>query len=242
MKSVYWVVGVAVIGVGVFIYLLLGDTQKTIPKIQLSYFIDEKEIAESVVKRLDQEISQHNFFWVGIEPDKTEQLEVALQLKNEIQKKKAFKTVIIDQELGLKKEWLEKFQAVEITSIKENIKDVSALLASLEKTHQPYFVLTAAIYSTPLILKNQIHQMKEMNSIKPMTFSFAYFPVRAELEKAMLFPCNTEDHAGVSEWGCTVANKSRFIRRKVNEKNEKPWVGSMDLIGETDYMLLLYKK
>ncbi len=242
MKAIYWVIGVTVVAVGVFIFLLLGDTQKTIPKIQLSYFVDEKEIAESIQKRLDQEISKSNSFWIGLEPGRDEQLEVALQLKQQLEKSAPFQTVILDQELNLRKEWVEKFKVVETIGIKENFQSVVALLADMEQKNQRYLVITASIYATPLIKKNQIHQMKEIKPIQPMTFSFAFFPVRSELESSMLFGCNTEDHAGVSDWGCAVANKARFVRRKISEKNPKPWIGIMDLIGEKDYMLMLYRK
>lgn len=242
MKAIYWVIGVSAAAIGVFIYLMLGDTQKSIPKIKLSYFVDEKEIAESIVKRLDQELKQNNFFWVGIEPDKMEQLEVVLQLKEGLEKKQVFQTVIVDHELNLKKEWLEKFKAVEVISVKENLKDVANLIGDMEKKNQRYLLLTASIYSTSVIQKNQIRQIKALRDIHPITFSLAYFPIRSELEGNMLFGCNTEDHAGTAGWGCLIANKSRFIRRKIDEKNQKPWLGAMDLIGEKDYMVLLYKK
>lgn len=242
MKAIYYVIGVSMAAIGVFIYILLGDTQKSVPKIKLSYFTGEKEIAESVIKRLEQEISQTNSYWIGVEPGKSEQLEVALQLKSELEKKQNFITVLVDQELDLSKEWIEKFKAVELISIKENVKVLAQLLGDLEKNKQSYFVLTASIYSTAAIKQNQIHQVKQISPISPMTFSFGYFPITADLEASMLFPCITEDHSGTSEWGCMVANKARFIRRKIDEKNEKPWIGAMDLIGEKDYMLLLYKK
>jgi hypothetical protein len=242
MKAIYYVIGVSLAAIGIFIYLLLGDTQKSVPKIKLSYFASEKEIAESIQKRLDQEIAQINAFWVGIEPGKAEQLEVALQLKAELEKKQRFVTVIVDQELDLSKEWLEKFKTIEVIALKEHVKELGQLLGDLEKAKQRYFLLTASIYSTATIKQNQIHQIRTAAGISPMTFSFGYFPVTADLENNMAFPCRTEDHAGTADWGCVVANKARFIRRKIEEKNEKPWIGAMDLIGEKDYMVLLYKK
>lgn len=242
MKAIYWVVGVSVIALGVFIYLFLGDSQKSLPKIKLSYFVNEQEIAESITKILARELSNQNSFWVGIEPEKSEQLEVALQLKMQLEKVKPFRTVIVDQELNLKKEWLEKFNVVEVLLLKDSVKPLSELLSELEKKNERYFLLTASIYSTPLIKENQIHQVKQLKLIQPMTFSFAYFPIFADLEANMLFPCNTDDHSGTSDWGCAVANKSRFMRRRIEQKNPKSWIGSMDLIGEKDYMILLYKK
>lgn len=242
MKAIYYVIAVTAVAIGVFIYLMLGDTQRSVPKIKLSYFADEKSIVQSITESLNPELALMNYFWVGIEPGKAEQIEVALQLKQDLEQKAAFSTVIVDQELGLAKEWLEKFGAVEVVLLKENLKDVANLLGDLESRQQRYFLLTASIYSTALIQKNQIHQAKQIKPIQPMTFSFAYFPIHAEDEKNMLFPCRTEDHSGTSEWGCAVANKSRFMRRRINKKNEKPWIGAMDLIGDKDYMVLLYKK
>jgi hypothetical protein len=242
MKAIYWVIAVAVVGIVSFIYILLGDTQKTIPKIKLSYFVDEKEIAQSIDKRLAQEIAQNNFFWIGVEPGKTEQLEVVLKMKAELEKTKPFRTVILDKELELPQAWIEKFKAIEVVSVKESLSAMGELFAQFEKNKERYLLITASLYSSPLVKKNQLNQMKEKYKIWPMTFSLAYFPVTAELEKEMLFPCLTEDHSGVSDWGCVVVNKARFTRRKVDEQNPKAWIGLMDLIGEKDYMVLLRKK
>lgn len=242
MKAIYWVIGVSIAGLILFGYVLIGDTQKSVPKIQLSYFVDEKEIAESIERRLSQEISRSQSFWIGVEPEKNEQLEVAYQLEKVLQKTKNFKTVIIDAELNLSKEWIEKFQTVETISVKDSISTLAGLLSDLEKQKLSYLLITASIYSTPLIKLNQLHQIKNLKPIQPMTFSFAYFPTNADNESNMTFACSTEDHSGTAEWGCMVANKARFIRRRINADNSKPWIGAMDLIGETDYMILLFRK
>ncbi len=242
MKTIYWVIGVAVISIGVFIFLILGDAQKSVPKIKVSYFSNETEIAEAVTKILSQVIEKNSFYWVGVEPEKLEQLEVVYQLQNQLSKVKPFNRVIVDTELRLPKEWLEKFKATDAVSIKETVNATGELLQTLEKNGERYFLITAAIYSTPKIQQNQINQMKSKYLIKPITFSLAYFATTTEEERNMIFGCRTEDHSGASEWGCAVLNKSRFSRRKVNQANEKSWVGLMDLIGEKDYMILLKKK
>lgn len=242
MKAIYWVIGVALFGIGLFIFILVGDSQKFVPKIKLSYFKDEQEISEAVVKRLSQEISKESYFWVGVEPEKNEQLEVALQLKKQLEQVQAFSVVLIDQELNLSPLWLQKFKPTEVVSIKQNIAQVADKLFEYESKKQNYFLLTASIYTTPIIKQNQIHQIKLLKAIRPTTFSYAFFPITVEDEAKMLFRCLTEDHSGTSDWGCAVVNKARFIRRKINNKNNKDWVGLMDLIGEKDYMLLINKK
>ncbi len=243
MKTIYWVIAVVAVSLSVFIYVMLGDAQKTVPKIKLSYFATEGEIAESITKILSQTLQQRSGFWIGIEPEKTEQIEVALQLKQQLEKTKTFTKVIVDQELNLSKEWLEKFKATDVIAVKNNMDAVGEVLNGLEANAQPYILITAAIYSTPLIVANQIHKLKtKYPAIKPTTFSLAYLPTTPEDEKFMLFQCNTEDHSGTAAWGCAVVNKARFTRRKIKKDNIKDWIGLMDLIGEQDYMVLLKKK
>lgn len=242
MKTIYWVIGVVAVSVSVFIYLLLGDAQKTVPKIKVSYFDNETEIAEAVTQILSQVLSTRSTFWIGVEPGHNEQLEVALQLKQRLQKAKPFTKVIVDEELSLSKDWLEKFEATDSVAIKNNLSSTGTMLAELEKSNQPYVIITANIYATPSIMGNSIHKMKEKFSIKPTTFSLAFFPTVAAEEKDMVFPCRTEDNAGTAGWGCIVANKARFTRRKIDPQNQKSWVGLMDLIGEQDYMILLKKR
>ncbi|MBC7741013.1 MAG: hypothetical protein H7061_02370 [Bdellovibrionaceae bacterium] len=242
MKAIYWVIAVAVVSVTVFIYLVLGDSQKTVPKIKVSYFTNETEIASSITKILSQELVKTSHFWVGIEPEKLEQLNVVVSLKQELAKLKPLQRVIVDEELKLPKNWLEQLQATDSINFKENIQSTGELLKSLEEKNSGYFFVTANIYSNPFIKENPLNKIKKEYQIHPTTFSMAYFPIAADDEKNMLFPCNAEDHSGTSAWACMVSNKARFSRRKIDLKNEKPWISLMDLIGEKDYMILLKKR
>ncbi len=75
-----------------------------------------------------------------------------------------------------------------------------------------------------------------------MTFSIGYFAASPQEESKLLFSCDTEDHSGIKDWGCFVANKARSTRRRLDANNPKQWIGVMDLTGERDYALLLKKK
>lgn len=242
MKTIYWVIGVALFGVGLFVYVLIGDSQKTVPKIKLSYFSDESEIAQSVQKRLEQETKANSFYWIGIEPEKLEQFEVATQIMSQIEKIYPGSHIVVDAELKPSAEWLKMWPTARLVEVKNGLTDTAQILEKYEKNKEPYILVTASIYSNSVLIKNQIHQMKQAYAIHPMTFSMAYFAVDAEDEKNMLFPCETDDHTGTANWGCMVVNKARFIRRKIDNSIQKPWVGLMDLIGEKDYMILLKKR
>ena len=79
--ALYWVIGVSLASMLAFVYLVVSDAPKTLSKIKLSYFTDESEIAMNVSKRLFQEIGAHQNYWIGIEPGKPEQIEVAAKIK-----------------------------------------------------------------------------------------------------------------------------------------------------------------
>lgn len=243
MKALFWVIGVSVIALGLFISVFLGDAQKTVPKITLSYFATEDEVAASVLKRLDQEIGQNKFFWIGIEPDKSAQLNIVQAVKQQIEKKiGSFDEVIVDEELKLSDESLKQLGKTQTVLLKENLSAVGEVLNKLEKENKKYLFITAAAYSNSFIKDNQIHTLKEKYQIKPMTISLGYYAAKVEEEKEILFACDTEDKSGTSNWGCAIVNKARGTRRKFKFDIEKPWAGLMDLTGEDDYMLLLRKK
>ncbi len=243
MKALYWIIAAAVVALGVFLSIWLGDTQRTVPKITLSYFSTETEIAQSVAKRLDQEISQNSFFWLGVEPEKIEQLAVISEIKKVIEAKNGkFTQVIIDEELKLPAEYLKEIEATQNVMLKENIPTIGPVLEKLEKENTKYLFITAALYSNSFTKENQIHQLKEVYKINPLSVSLGYFAATADEEKEATFRCSTEDKSGASNWGCALINKARGVRRKFNFKIAKPWSGVMDLTGEKDYMLLLRKK
>ncbi|MBY0553114.1 hypothetical protein K2P97_01210 [bacterium] len=240
--AILWVLLVAAAAIGVFVYLVIGDAPRTLPKIKLSYFVDEQEVAESVGKRLFQEINQNKFYWFGTEPGKPEYLDIITEIKKELSKKYQFTRVILDSELGLTKADSVKLGVTDEVNFKENISIVGQKFSELEQKGTPYIFITASIYTTSLLINNPLHTLRQKFSIKPMTFSLAYFPTDIDDEKNMLFGCRTEDHSGTSEWGCVVVSKARVNRRKIEPENQKPWLGIMDLSGEQDYILVLKKK
>ena len=243
MKLLYWLLGATIIAAGVYISIMLGDTQKTVPKITLSYFADENEVARAIAKRLDQEIGQNRSFWIGIEPDKNEHLAVIQALKMAIERKNGpFDEMIVDSELKLISDFLQSVNTSQYVQLKDNLDAVGTVLQKLEQQNKKYLFVTAALYTNSFIKENQIHQLREKYKINPMTISFGFFPATADEESEALFPCSTENKSGASDWGCALINKSRSIRRKFDKTKLKAWSGVMDLTGENDYMFLLRKK
>lgn len=234
-----WGLLVIVVSVGVFLYLIQTEELQSRPIFELNYFSNESEIAMMLNKELKQQIKQNKFYWIGLEPEKYEQLEVASQFIKEIGSQVEIKKVIVDQELGLKPELLKTFGSIEVIPIKADLFELGEKLAQLEKSNTPYALISASVYTTSLLKMNPYHVLKQNFNLAPMKISFAYLSVDTKDEKNFIFPCHTEDRTGTSDWGCRILNKSRFARKKINNELFKNWIGLLDQETENDYTLML---
>ncbi len=220
----------------------LGSSQRTVPKIKLSYFKDFNEFSSSIIQRLNLELKQQKHFLIGVEPEKQNNLELLKNFKIELEKLIGpFDEVYVDDELKLSDEIKQFLSAKNNLSVKTDWEQLGKVLS--EQKDRRILVVTASIYSTNLILQNSYNKMKTQYQINPMTFSMAYFPVTSEDEKNSLFPCLAEDNSGAKDWGCASTNKARSVRRKINTSkvNSTPHLtaGLMDLTGENNYMILI---
>jgi len=242
-KPLFFILLFSIICLVVLMNMNLDESQKTVPKIKLSYFKNNVEFVGAIEQRLHQEILQNKHIWIGVEPEKQNHLDFALKLKTEIEKKIGqFDKIIIDKELGLPHQIISMFGDTKDIAVKDNWSQ----LAEFIQQHQDkkLLIITAAIYSTNLIKQNPIDKVKSaVSGYKPMTFSAGRFALSLDDEKNNLFRCDTEDKTGVGEWGCAVINKARTVKRKVDLKKLKDnpgmILGLVDLTGQNDYMILI---
>ncbi|MBC7467575.1 MAG: hypothetical protein H7256_16410 [Bdellovibrio sp.] len=243
MKALYWVIGVVIVCGGLFISIMLGDSQKTVPRIKLSYYGNEAAVAEAVVKALDQDGNKLETIWIGIEPDKSAQLDVVQAVKQQIEKKNGpFDEVIIDTELKVAEDTQVRLGRTQNVFLKENLQTVGEGLAKLEASGRKYLFITAAPYSTSFIENNQFNTVQKNFKINPVRISMGYYAAELKEDGEILFLCDTEDKSGTSNWGCAVINKARNTRRKFDFANKSQWAVVMDLTAENDFTLLLRKQ
>lgn len=243
-RPLFFTLMLSIAAAAAVIFFTVGEAQKTVPKISLSYFKDNSEFANSIEKRLHLEIGNQKYFWIGFEPENVNQIDLTTLLKQEIEKQiGTFDIVIVDKELGLSDEQEKSFAKTHEIPLKENFVEAADLIKA--NKDKKILVITAAIYSSNFIQANPHGKMKEITQLKPFVFSMGFFPAMAEEEKLGLFKCDTEDKTGTSPWACTVLNKSRAIRRRIDLEKLKtdpmPRIGLMDLTGVTDYMVLVGK-
>ncbi len=237
-----WVLTVMVVSIGAFFYLIQDEKSATSAIVPPQFFTDEAEMTEAIRNNLPPEVFGSRHFWIGLEPDKSEQIGVAAALIQKIKLQNPIAKIIVDQELGLKPAELQMLGYTDLIFAKENIYLIGEKLQQLEKQKTGYIFISAAIYTTSLLKKNPIGLLKDQYGIKPVSFSFAYLPVSTEDEKDMVFGCSTDDHSGTAAWGCVVVNRARFARRKYSAGNSKSWFALLDQTEENSFILLLRKK
>lgn len=237
-----WVFTVVAASIVLFVYMVRQDQTATLDtRIALSYYADEAILAENI-RAQAKELVTARHIWLGVEPNRSEQIDFAIALKQLLEKEQRFTHVIVDSELQLKPETVKKLSAGDVVPLKENLYEVGEKLAQLEKNGISYLVVTAAIYSTSALPRNPLDVLKTQFALNPATLSLAYFPVTAENEKNMVFPCRTaDDHTGTAPWGCLVVNKARLLRKKIPAERKELWVGYMETSSPRDYILVIHK-
>lgn len=243
--TLIWVFTVIGGSLALFGYLVSGDSDAPAlqAEIEMTGFKNEQEIVSALAQRLETPLKENRFFWIGLEPEKPEQLDVLIKLKQEIEKHHSLAHVIVDAELGYDKAALARIGPSDVLSVKEYLYDIGGRLQKVEREGKAYLLVTASIYATSYLKKNPAGILKGQYGLKPLTFSLAYFPVTAAAEKNMLFPCRTsDDQTGTAPWGCLIVNKSRFLRRKIASAGEMPWVGFLDSLNPQEYVLVLHRQ
>ncbi|AGH96475.1 hypothetical protein [Pseudobdellovibrio exovorus] len=237
-----WVGAVFLSAIAIFVYLIKTDSPDLKSQVPMRAFTSEVELTDTLMGHIAGPLQTSTAYWIGIEPGKSEQIPVVTQVVAQIKKQHPVAHIIVDFELRLSKEELALLQPSDVISLKEHLYDIGEKLQKLEQEKVSYILVTAAIYSTSILEKNPIDIVKKQYGLNPLTLSLAYFPLSSESEKDMVFPCKTaDDHTGTAQWGCSIVNKSRFVRKQFIEDKEKPWTAFIDSSGPSDFILVLTK-
>lgn len=243
-RPILFTLFLSLVAAALVIHFSGGDSQTTVPKIKLSYFKDNTEFAATIENSLHLEIGKSKYFWIGYEPENEAHIDLTKLVKNEIEKQNgAFDIVIVDQELMLGEEKEKAFGLTHEIPLKEKYVDAAELIKANQD--KKILVITASIYSTNFIKENPHGKIKELTKLSPLAFSMGFLPAVIEEERNTIFKCDTEDKTGTSPWACSVINKARTIRRRIDlvklQQSPAPRIGLMDTSGDTDYMILVGK-
>lgn len=233
-------------GLGLSIYF--GLEPRPIPKIKLSGVATPQGFSDAVFQRLSEELKSTNLFFVGVGTN-IDQKELAVDLVNQFAKASAPQSVqlFLDPELIGYEEYQTKF-STQTNSLFSKINSISLLHQSsffstqLDLHHQKIIILAPNVFVTQILKSGPLSQIKlELSKLKQLpkifSLSLTFFPMDRSEEEQLSPPCLVDsfDKAGTGAFGCVVLQSSRPLYRK--KKPQTTYVGFLNQIGETDYIL-----
>ena len=239
--KLYWLLFALVLGAGLTATIYFGLQPRPVPKIQISKFQSDLELANSLVMRLNEEIKDSRVIFLGVQPERPDQLKVwQAFLKQSLPPEMQYSVVVLDQYLPNP----ELFPEAERFDTKEQAQALFSGIQQALQSGKRVAVIVPNIYSVQKVAGNLVNRLSELlqpenkPEILPTSLSLADFPRDRSEERSMVQPCVVEgvDETGYGPWGCMVLQAARANYRKRFEKGQ--WIGLVNLIGLRDYMVL----
>jgi hypothetical protein len=236
MKYLYWVfLGILVIA-GITVSLYFGIQPKPVPKIKPSQVDSPEVLGEAIGKRLWLEMKDTPLIFLGVDPEKPDHMKVWKGLFESLDKNLEY-AVVVDPNLRHK---VIVNSQTELDMNTGYAEFVEWLKAAMEH-NQRVAIVVPTIYSSQAIPDNPINRLKKemANPSVMMTLSIVEPTLSREEESRASYPCVTGsgDVHGIGSFGCMIQGKSRSLYLKKFESGR--YLGLMDQIGGTDYLVLL---
>lgn len=242
--------GLVVIG-GLAVVLYFSIQAKTLPKIKPSGFRDEAEIARSIHQRLQQEILQARFFFLGLSNADQIQGQVLFEFVKQFQTVHPEIThVLFDEEIfrqlqAARPEWQTLGLEIKAFHLPQQIQDFLENFEALQATQGGVLVVLPTLQVTrrfeDSVISALYRDVDRSNAIASMSILFANYFVSTDQKTNLsgtTIPCHTseKDQAGTGDLGCLIMRLSRVNERKLLKY--KNLSGFMDQIAEKEYLLV----
>lgn len=237
MKYLYWFGATAVLALGLYFSMKVSDQPQSIPKIKFSQFSNPEEFGKEVFEKLRLEIRESPIVFLGVTPNKIEDMEFWRGFL-EANQEKGFKYDVIVVEPMLP--YVELFDSNMRIDIKEELSRFAEGVKKARAEGLRVAVIVPNIYSSQLIQKNPVSRLKVDYNLDAVSFSVTKFPVTLEQEESFDPKCVFEegkDLAGTGGFGCMVLSIAKKTYRKKFEDNK--YSGLMEQVGPKDYIVLL---
>ncbi len=242
MKQLYWIfLGILVV-VGITLSVYFGIAPRPVPKIKPSQVETPERLGEAVSQRLWGELKDSPLIFLGVDPEKPDDMKVWKGFLESLSAELQYLNIIVDPHLPHKQLIPQKagISLIEIDMNQDYTNFVESLKTAMEQNWR-VAVIVPTIYASQAIPENPINRLKrEMaNPSIMMSLSVVEPTLKRDEEAKSLYPCVTGsgDVRGLGSFGCMIQGKSRGLYRKELESGK--YLGLMDQIGATDYLVLL---
>ncbi len=238
MKKIYAII-IGILSLVALVWVIqLSLEGKPVVKIKLSEFQSTKELSQSILMRLRQEIKDHSILFLGVDPEEPLHLEVWREL------------LMMDQEPGWKIDeiFVEKGLILpKPLGLGENIIDVKEFESHFKTTwfsesykNKRVAVIVPNIYSSQLIKDNPAQRLKSNpNESRILSLSLVPLSDNTESPEVNRIPCAADgaDYTGQSPLGCMIRKKAMFWKRKFAPKKNGSYLGIVEQVGLHDYLI-----
>jgi hypothetical protein len=236
MKYIYWafLAVLFVIGVGVSVYF--GIQPRPVPKIKPSQTETPERLGEAIAQRLWAEIKDTPLIFLGVDPDRADDMRVWLGFLESLEPAMKYSTVLMEPRLTYK-DMVPKSENIDINQQYNGF--VEWLKIAMEHNRR-VAVIVPTLYSSQAIPENPVNRLKKemANPAFFISLSIVEPTLEKEEESKAAYPCVTGggDTRGLGSFGCLIQGKSRSLYLKKFESGK--YLGLMDQIGGTDYLVL----
>lgn len=229
-----------VFGVLGFLVFQFGLQPKAVPIIKFSQLDNLKEWSDAVVSRTSAAIKDEPTLLIGVDPNRPEHAELALQLMKSFEQNGfKFEVVAADSRLNIAR-------VLNTPNQFDFSKPIELLVAGIKEAEQrklKSFLVAPSINVSHVIKEHGIHDVEAaLGGRKLATISFADFPASAEREANMTWKCVADhvDTMGASDFACHTLYAARSMYSKKNDKT-KIYTGWMEQTGEKDFLVYFHK-
>jgi hypothetical protein len=209
---------------------------KSLPKIKPSQIETPERFGGAIAQRLWMEIRENNLIFLGVDPNRPDDLKVWLGFLESL-KTPDLSYGFIVVEPALPNKGMIHYQ--DEVDMKNDVDRMAEGLKKALETNMRVAVIVPSIYSSQAIPNNPMSVLKSKMNFQPLSISIAEATLNREEESKSVYPCATGsgDTGGLGSWGCLIQTKSRGLYRKKLESGK--YLGLMDQVGATDYLVLL---
>ena len=237
MKYLYWIGAVLVVAVGLYISMHMPDIgPQALPKIEFTQVSLPEEFGKAVFEKLRPEVTLAPVIFLGVTPNKIEQIELwrGFLEANQGQGSK-YDVIVVESMLP----YVEIFNVVVHIPLKEEISRVADGIKKAREQNLRVAIIGPNIYSSQLIKENVADKLQTEYQIPVTSLTVSEFPLTRDQEKTFEPACaagGAVDPAGTSGLGCMI----RTVARKTYTKKfeARKYSGLMDKTGAKDYLIL----
>lgn len=239
MKYLYWLGAIAVIALGIYFSTQISVQPDTLPKIKFTQVAVPEDLGKEIAEKLEHEIQKAPIVFLGVTPNKIEDLELLRGFLEANQTPGSkYDVIVVEAQLP----YVEIFNNGMHLDLKEDLPRLVEGIKKARSQNLRVAIIGPNIYSTQLVKGNPVARLKEEFKLDITSLSVSKFPLTRDQENVFEPKCidsGEVDPSGTSAYGCMIRQMARKTYKEKFEANK--YSGLMDQTGPKDFTIIFNK-